>query len=71
MKLSKKGQYYYTENELVVVMHNLKGYDGHFIIKNASKYVKGDINVIAQSFEKYNTMSFNNIKFIDSMNFMK
>jgi len=56
--------------KLVVVFHNLRGYDGHFIIQNISKRAKTQVRVIAQSFEKYMSFEYNNIKFIDSFMFM-
>jgi len=52
-----------------VIFHNLRGYDGHFIIKEASKYTSR-IDVIAQSFEKYMTFKFLGLRFIDSFLFM-
>ena len=61
LKLSKK---------LVVIFHNLRGYDSHLIFKELSKF-NCSISVIPNGLEKY--MSFtlgNNIIFIDSMLFM-
>ena len=55
--------------ELVIVFHNLRSYDGHFIIQEASKYTD-NIRVIAQSFEKYMTITFRGLKFIDSFLFL-
>ena len=68
--LIKKGKKYdLPHHELPVIFHNLRGYDGHFIIQEASHYTK-NIKAIRQSFEKYMTFSFMNLKFIDSMQFM-
>jgi len=58
-----------VNNDLIVVFHNLRNYDGHFIIQEAHHYTD-DVKVIAQSLEKYMTMSFCNLKFIDSFMFM-
>ena len=61
LKISKK---------LVVILHNLTGYDSHLIFKELSKF-NCKVSVIPNSLEKY--MSFtlnNNIVFIDSMLFM-
>ncbi len=69
LKLSKEGKIYSPQLELIIIFHNLKGYDGHHIIKNASAFTD-KINVIATSFEKYNSISFRNLKFIDSFNFL-
>ena len=61
LKISKK---------LVVILHNLTGYDSHLIFKELSKF-NCKVSVIPNGLEKY--MSFtlnNNIVFIDSMLFM-
>ena len=55
--------------DLVIVFHNLRSYDGHFIIKEAAQYTD-NIRVIAQSFEKYMTINFAGLKFIDSFLFL-
>jgi hypothetical protein len=60
---------YHKKNELIVIFHNLRNYDGHFIIQEASKYTD-KIRVINQSFEKYMMFSFCDIKFIDSFQFL-
>ena len=61
LKISKK---------LVVIFHNLKGYDSHLIFKNLVKF-NCSVSVIPNRLEKY--MSFTlgkNIVFINSMLFM-
>ena len=61
LKVSKK---------LVVIFHNLRGYDSHLIFKELSKF-NCKVSVIPNRLEKY--MSFtlgNNIVFIHSMLFM-
>lgn len=58
-----------AKQDLIVVFHNLRGYDGHFIIQEAHKFTK-NIKVIAQSFEKYMTFSFCGLRFIDSFQFL-
>jgi len=65
----KKGFNVSYESELVVIFHNGKNYDFHFILQEASAYTN-KIDVISQSFEKYSKIEFNNIRFIDSFNFM-
>ena len=45
-RISKSGR------QLPVVIHNLKGYDGHLIVK-ALKTVFGEVRVIPQNMEKY------------------
>ena len=61
LKISKK---------VVVIFHNLRGYDNHLIFKELSKFNCG-VSVIPNGLEKY--MSFTlgkNIVFIDSMLFL-
>ena len=57
--------------KVLVIFHNLEGYDSHFKIKESSKFnVK--ISVIPNGLEKYMAFTINrNIIFIDSMKFMK
>ena len=53
-----------------VVFHNLKGYDGHLIMKELSSF-NVVINVIPNGLEKYMAFIVNrNLVFIDSMQFM-
>lgn len=68
-----------VRNNLPVFFHNLKGYDMHFIIQNINILNKWSLKVIADSREKYKTMTasikmkddnFFNIKFLDSYAFL-
>lgn len=52
-----------------VVFHNLKGYDGHLIMKEI-KQSDGELTAIAQNLEKYITFKLRHLKFIDSYQFM-
>jgi hypothetical protein len=52
-----------------VIFHNLKGYDAHLIIDVASEFCD-KISPIANNFEKYMSFTINNLKFIDSAQFM-
>ena len=58
-----------------VIIHNSKNYDSHFIIQkigdiiNKSDY-KNKLDVIANNSEKFITISWNNLKIIDSFQFM-
>ena len=57
-------------NKIPVIFHNLRGYDGHFIMQEIGKF-KENINVIPNNMEKY--MAFmigKNLTFIDSFQFM-
>ena len=61
LKISKK---------LVVIFHNLKGYDSHLIFKELSKF-NCRVSVIPNRLEKYTSFTLNgNIVFSDSMLFM-
>ena len=61
--------------KILVIFHNLKGFDSHFIIRQFGELIKEgediSINVIAQNAEKY--MAFyigKHLSFIDSFGFM-
>ena len=61
LKISKK---------VLVIFHNLKGYDSHLIFKELSKF-NCKISVIPSGLEKYTSFTWNkNIVFIDSLLFM-
>ena len=56
--------------KLVVIFHNLRGYDSHLIFKELSKF-NSSVSVIPNGLEKYMSFTLNNsIVFIDSMLFM-
>ena len=58
-------------NQIPVVFHNLKNYDGHLIMQELGKHMIGRrVSCIAQSTEKYITFSIDNLKFIDSYSFL-
>ena len=54
--------------KLPVVMHNLKGYDGHLIVK-AMKSEFGEVRIIPQNMEKYLSITVGRLNFIDSPQF--
>ena len=54
--------------KLPVVIHNLKGYDGHLIVK-ALKSEFGRVGVIPQNLEKYLSLTVGQLKFFDSFQF--
>ena len=54
--------------KLPVVIHNLKGYDGHLIVK-AVKSEFGEVRVIPQNMGKYLSLTVGQLKFIDSFQF--
>ena len=49
-----------------VVIHNLKGYDGHLILK-ALRSEFGEVRVIPQNMVKYISITVDRLKFIDSL----
>ena len=55
-----------------VIMHNLKGYDSHFIIQEIGRISKNinDIMVIPTTKEKYLSFGFEHLQFIDSFAFL-
>ena len=57
-----------SEWKLHVVMHNLKGYDGHLIVK-ALKSEFGEVRVIPQNMERYLAITVGRLKFINSLQF--
>ena len=54
--------------KLPVAIHNLKGYDGHLIVK-ALKSAFGRIDVIPQNMERYLSLTVGRLKFLDSFQF--
>ena len=54
--------------KLPVVIHKLKGYDGHMIVK-ALKSEFGKVRVIPQNMGKYLSLTVDQLKFIDSFQF--
>jgi hypothetical protein len=63
---------YFANRYVPVVFHNLRGYDGHFILKEG--YTLGeackDIIPVAQNSEKFMCFQIGKLKFIDSMLFL-
>ena len=53
---------------LPVIIHNLKGYDRHLIVK-ALKSEFGKVRVIPQNMKKYLSLTVGRLKFIDSFQF--
>ncbi len=60
-----------TSRKLVVLAHNLRGYDSHFLIKAcAKKSIEHKVEVIGTSSEKFFAVFVGkNLVFIDSLNF--
>ena len=56
-------------NKIPVFFHNLKGYDGHLIVKAVDNEIK-KINCIPTNSERYISFSLNQLEFKDSFQFM-
>lgn len=52
-----------------VILHGLKNFDSHIICQSLGKYT-GNIKCIPQNSEKYISFSFENLRFIDSFQFL-
>jgi len=64
---------YPNKSKVPVVIHNLRGYDGHLIMSELGKSetTKGQkITCIPNNMEKYMTFGFGQLQFIDSLQFM-
>jgi Recombination endonuclease VII len=55
-----------------VVFHNLRGYDGYFILRELASIADRleKIEVIAKNLDKYTCIEVNNVRFMDSMQFI-
>ncbi|XP_054714665.1 uncharacterized protein LOC129224262 [Uloborus diversus] len=53
-----------------VIFHNLKGYDSHLILKHLSGKYGKSIRIIPVNTQKFTTSQIDEIKFIDSMQFL-
>jgi hypothetical protein len=60
----------YKNYKIPVYFHNLKGFDGHLIIKGLNAMNFSNIRIIAQNFEKYMSFSCGNFMFLDSFAFL-
>ncbi len=61
-----------TKFFIPVVFHNLKNYDGHLILKGfkPGQFKKGNISCIPSNMERYIAFTIDNIRFIDSLQFL-
>lgn len=60
----------YKDIKIPVFFHNMKGYDGHFIIKEMNVIENTTINVIPLSSEKFLAVSAGALTFLDSFSFL-
>ena len=61
---------YRIPNKIPIIFHNLTNYDEHFIIQSLKNNVINNISIIPQSFEKYKAFLIDNMKFLDSCQFL-
>ena len=54
---------------ILVVFHNLRGYDSHLLLQAISK-VEGKISCVPNNTEKYVSFSLGQLRFIDSAQFL-
>jgi hypothetical protein len=63
--------YNHKNFKIPVIFHNLKGYDGHFIIQSlVAEASRRNVSVIAQNSEKFVCMTIGQFRFIDSLAFL-
>jgi len=62
--------YHFKHMKIPVFCHNMKGYDSHFIIKQAHEFECKRLSVIAGNSEKFIQFSFDNFDFKASMSFL-
>ena len=56
---------------ILVIFHNICGYDGQIIIKHITKdFATEDIVVIPTTFEKFISFQIGNLRFLDSLQFL-
>jgi len=61
---------YQLTGKILVIFHNLRGYDSHFIMEEIGKF-KNSLGVIPNNMEKYMVFFLGyQLKFIDSFQFM-
>ncbi len=66
-----KMRWYKKTIEIPIVVHNLRGYDSHLIFKGLSQLEnKYRITLIPNNIEKYMSFTLNNMRFIDSFQFV-
>ena len=56
-------------DQILIVFHNLRGYDAHHLMQAMSNLQK-EVKCVANNMEKYITFSVGGLRFIDSLNFL-
>ncbi|GFU61268.1 uncharacterized protein TNCV_5033271 [Trichonephila clavipes] len=57
-------------NYIPVVIHNLRNYDGHFLIQGIGKFKEKRIQCIPENSEKFISFTLSSLRFIDSFQFL-
>ena len=72
LQLRYRGNKVISNFYIPVVFHNLRGYDGHLILKSFKRNIfkKGDISCIPNNMKRYLSFSIDNLRFIDFLQFM-
>ena len=63
----------YKENRkytIPVIFHNLRGYDGHLLMEALGRHKKKRLQCIPNNSERYISFSLENLRFIDSLQFL-
>jgi len=71
--LNVRGNRWNNKAFIPVVFHNLRGYDGHLILKEFSNRIfekAPNISCIPNNMERYLSFSIDNLRFIDSLQFL-
>lgn len=68
-KSERKNDYQRNLFYIPIIFHNLKTYDSHILMSALGKQ-RGKVNCLANTMEKYISFSLNNLRFIDSQQFM-
>ena len=53
-----------------IIIHNLKGYDSHLILKHSPADYAKQVNIIPSNTQKFISFAFDNMRFLDSLQFL-
>ena len=59
-----------TAKTIPIIFHNLRGYDGHLLMKGIHKVEKKKLDCIPHNIERYISFSVGKLQFIDPYQFM-